>query len=352
MVLMPAVSYRSLTASGCRFRHCSAKWQSSYQDVWKNSGRDGGRGFPLFVADPRTVRSSEKSSRQCAVAESSRRTRLLEPVSSRNDSRQRCRTRLSPVFCRWCAGDSANESVGEGVAVDTASSMPDTDSIRARVRVIGRRSVSRVRLPRSMSIRYREVPNRSWTRDSGCQRLVGTACDERREMAKNTFDYVTVGVGSAGCVLAHRLSADPSARVLLLEASPVDTPGHHSGARAPWCAAAARQVSRRCRTHRIHPALGTNPLPPVGACAMGANADSVVDLDFQVRGIDNVRVIDASVMPTITGGNTNATSIMIAKGRRSSARQAVERLAISPSPVLLSHISPSPISNRTEEGAS
>jgi choline dehydrogenase-like flavoprotein len=46
---------------------------------------------------------------------------------------------------------------------------------------------------------------------------------------------------------------------------------------------------------------------------MGANADSVVDPELQVRGVDNLRVIDASVMPTIVGGNTNTTTIMFAK---------------------------------------
>ena len=39
---------------------------------------------------------------------------------------------------------------------------------------------------------------------------------------RKTFDYVIAGAGAAGCVLANRLSADPAARVLLLEAGPED----------------------------------------------------------------------------------------------------------------------------------
>jgi choline dehydrogenase-like flavoprotein len=44
---------------------------------------------------------------------------------------------------------------------------------------------------------------------------------------------------------------------------------------------------------------------------MGVDEDCVVDPELQVRGVDNLRVIDASVMPSIIGGNTNATTIMI-----------------------------------------
>ncbi len=52
---------------------------------------------------------------------------------------------------------------------------------------------------------------------------------------------------------------------------------------------------------------------PVGTCKMGIGADCVVDYRLNIYGVKNLRVVDASVMPNITSGNTNAPVIMIAE---------------------------------------
>jgi choline dehydrogenase len=92
-------------------------------------------------------------------------------------------------------------------------------------------------------------------------------------------------------VMAHELVADG----VTLELSP--------SAEYPDRAALAKELPNRA----------TTVYHPVGTCRMGAAADerAVVDPLLRVRGIEALRVADASVMPSITGGNTNAPAMMI-----------------------------------------
>jgi choline dehydrogenase len=74
----------------------------------------------------------------------------------------------------------------------------------------------------------------------------------------------------------------------------------------PGCAS-EEQFIEHCRKSAL------SLLHAAGTCRMGVGADAVVDPQLRVHGIERLRVVDASIMPTIVSGNTNAATIMIAE---------------------------------------
>ena len=95
-----------------------------------------------------------------------------------------------------------------------------------------------------------------------------------------------------------RMARDIAATAPLRDELPVEaSPGAHRQSDA------ALLAEIRLRAHTVY--------HPVGTCKMGPGDDAVVDARLRVKGIDGLRVADASIMPEIIGGNTNAPSIMI-----------------------------------------
>jgi len=70
---------------------------------------------------------------------------------------------------------------------------------------------------------------------------------------------------------------------------------------------------------------GTTIFHPAGTCRMGADARAVVDERLRVHGIGGLRVADASIMPTVVSGNTNAACIMIGERCAAMLREDARR---------------------------
>jgi choline dehydrogenase len=109
----------------------------------------------------------------------------------------------------------------------------------------------------------------------------------------------------AGMKIARQIAASPSLRRHVVRE---DVPG-------AGCASDDELLDYARRT-------GATLYHPVGTCKMGADPTAVVDETLRVHGIAGLRVVDASIMPRVTSGNTNAPVIMIAEKASDMIRQA------------------------------
>jgi choline dehydrogenase len=113
----------------------------------------------------------------------------------------------------------------------------------------------------------------------------------RFNFLKSAYDYQAMLVGMR---MARKIAAQPSLKPYIVEET---LPGAS-------CTSDADLIADiRAR--------GVSNLHPVGTCRMGTGTDAVVDARLRVYGVSGLRVADASIMPQVVAGNTNAPSIMI-----------------------------------------
>ncbi|MEO7336368.1 MAG: GMC family oxidoreductase N-terminal domain-containing protein [Caldimonas sp.] len=135
-----------------------------------------------------------------------------------------------------------------------------------------------------------------------------------RIVANYLTDPHDIKVLVAGLKMLRDIYAQPSFRTLV-------TPDEYLPGNGIATDAALERFAR---------AKGGTVFHPVGTCRMGGDARSVVDADLRVRGVEQLRVIDASVMPTMTSANTNAAAVMIGEKGAAlvlGAQQALRRAA-------------------------
>jgi choline dehydrogenase len=131
--------------------------------------------------------------------------------------------------------------------------------------------------------------SRGFVRITSAEASVPPSIQPRYLSARHDRDTIV-----AGMKLLRRIMDQPAMRRYIAEER---TPG-------PQCTSDADMLAYARDT-------GTTVFHPTSTCRMGSDPNAVVDERLRVRGIEGLRVIDASIMPTVVSGNTNAAAIMI-----------------------------------------
>ena len=135
--------------------------------------------------------------------------------------------------------------------------------------------------------------------------------------------------GDAPAILPNYLATETDRRTiidgLLLGRRLLATPHWRTTSRRSSCPARRRRPTRRSWSMRATAAARC--IHPTSTCKMGIDTMAVVDPELRVHGIGGLRVVDASVMPTVVSGNTNAATIMIGEKAADLVRQEMRMAA-------------------------
>jgi choline dehydrogenase len=169
--------------------------------------------------------------------------------------------------------------------------VPDLELLPVQVPLISEEIAARYPMPPNV---FCLVPCLVRVQSRGALRLTTAEPDGPLEIQPNFLaEQADVDALVAGVELGLDLAAQPAYRDLIGRwVAPPERLSRNS---------TVAFIRRSCQSH----------LHPVGTCAMGSGREAVVDAELRVRGVEGLRVADASVMPTITSAPTNAPTVMI-----------------------------------------
>jgi len=144
--------------------------------------------------------------------------------------------------------------------------------------------------------------------------FTASVCDLRPQ-SRGTVEILSAGLDEAPSIrpnyLSHETDLKVAADAIRLTRRIVAAPALASFEPVEYLPGASLQSEEQLREAASN--IGTTIFHPVGTCKMGQGSDAVVDERLRVRGIAGLRVVDASIMPTITSGNTCSPTLMIAE---------------------------------------